>query len=143
MKETRGRVNVAAVTWKFFEIRDGEKKAQVLLDHRFAGEPPMDALPHIGWFGVWCREDPKGAYWSPTEAPVLDALEEDLIQLAEKHGNGWAVYLRRYATPGLREFVTSASCRGDLPRCTNAFVSSMLLANHEANLTIEHALCER
>jgi hypothetical protein len=104
------------VTWKFFEIRDGEKKAQVLLDHRFAGEPPMDALPHIGWFGVWCREDPKGAYWSPTEAPILDALEEDLIQLAEKHGNGWAVYLRRYATPGLREYYFYFGDGADLGR---------------------------
>lgn len=92
------------MTWKFFEVRNGDKKAQVLLDHRFAGEPPMAALPNIGWFGVWCRESPGGAYWAPQEAPALDALEEDLIALAEKHGNGWAVYLRRHATPGLREY---------------------------------------
>ena len=92
------------MTWKFFEVRTGEKKAQVLLDHRFAGAPPSEALPNIGWFGVWCRESPGGAYWSPTEAPALDALEEDLIALAEKFGNGWAVYLRRHATPGLREY---------------------------------------
>lgn len=104
MKPGRGRANLAFVTWKFFEIRDGDKKAQVLLDHRFAGEPPSEALPNIGWFGVWCKEDPKGAYWSPHEAPLLDALEEDLIKLAEQFGNGWAVYLRRYATPGLREY---------------------------------------
>ena len=92
------------MTWKFFEVRTGDKKAQVLLDHRFAGAPPSDSLPNIGWFGVWCQEDPRGAYWAPTEAPALDALEEDLIALAEKFGNGWAVYLRRHATPGLREY---------------------------------------
>lgn len=92
------------MTWKFFEIRNGDEKAQVLLDHRFAGEPPSDALPNIGWFGVWCKNDPRGAYWDPAEAAALDALEEDLIALAEQFGNGWAVYLRRHATPGLREY---------------------------------------
>ena len=92
------------MTWKFFETRDGDGKAQVLLDHRFDEAPPTEALPNLAWFGVWCNGAPLGAYWSPTEAPVLDALEADLIRLAEQHGNGWAVYLRRYATPGLREY---------------------------------------
>jgi hypothetical protein len=92
------------MSWKFFEIRNGEKKAQVLFDHRFSGEMPTDSLPHVGWFGVWCQEDPGGAYWSPHEADRLDALEADLIALAEQHGNGWAVYVRRYATPGVREY---------------------------------------
>lgn len=93
------------MTWKFFEVRVGEKKSQVLLDDRFtSGERPMEALPNIGWFGVWCKEDPKGAYWAPQEADALDALEEDLIKLAEQFGNGWAVYLRRHASPGLREY---------------------------------------
>ncbi len=93
------------MTWKFFEVRRGEgKKAQVLLDHRFAGSAPVAELPNIGWFGVYCREPARGAYWSPTEAPALDALEEDLIALAEKFGNGWSVYLQRHSTPGLREY---------------------------------------
>lgn len=68
------------MTWKFFETRDGDGKAQVLLDHRFAGAPPTAVLPNIAWFGVWCNEASQGAYWSPTEAPVLDAIEADLIR---------------------------------------------------------------
>ena len=92
------------MTWKFFEVRLGDKKSQVLLDDRFASEPPTESLPNIGWFGVWCKEDPRGAYWAPQEASALDALEQDLIALAEQFGKGWAVYLRRHASPGLREY---------------------------------------
>ena len=34
----------------------------------------------------------------------MDAIESDLIRLCGAFGNGWAVYVRRLATPGLREY---------------------------------------
>jgi hypothetical protein len=92
------------MTWKFFEAKADGQRAQILIDPRFSGNMPTAQLPNVAWFGVWCREDPGGAYWSPQEAPSLDAIEQDLLGLCEKHGNGWAVYVRRYATPGVREY---------------------------------------
>lgn len=92
------------MSWKFFEAKAGQDRAQILIDLQFGGQMPTEQLPHLAWFGVWCKEDPKGAFWSPHEAPRLDAIEEDLIKLVEAHGNGWAVYVRRYATPGVREY---------------------------------------
>jgi hypothetical protein len=113
-RQYTGGGSIFCMTWKFFEIRAGDTKAQVLLDHRFAGSLPTAALPTIAWFGVWCNEAPQGAYWSPTEAPVLDAIEADLIHLVETHGHGWAVYVRRYATPGLREYYFYCGAGADM-----------------------------
>lgn len=109
------------MTWKFYEIRTGDqKKAQALLDDRFDGAAPSDSLPNLGWVGIWCRQPVGGAYWSPAEAPILDAMEEDLIALAEKFGHGWAVYLRRLATPGVREYYFYFGGDADLRAMTDA-----------------------
>ncbi len=124
--------NLPAMAWRFYEIRSGEKRMQVLLDNRFADEMPTAQLRDLAWFGVWCREDPGGAYWSPNEAPKLDELEEDLIALTEKHGNGWAVYLRRHATPGVREYYFYFGSGADLSKV------AVLLRERHAGYRIEY-----
>jgi hypothetical protein len=35
---------------------------------------------------------------------MLDKIENDLLQLVSEYGHGWAVYTRRVATAGLREY---------------------------------------
>ena len=41
--------------------------------------------------------------WS-SEKKALDAVEEDLVRLCGQAGHGWAVYVLRIATRGLREY---------------------------------------
>jgi len=55
---------------------------------------------------VWCLlfNRSAGGFWNPEETPQLDAIETDLIKLCDQHGNGWAAYVQRLDTPGLREY---------------------------------------
>lgn len=98
------------------------KKAQVLLDTQFAGQPlPSEQLPNIMWLGVWNQMDPCGALWHPDEAPRLEKLEESLVKTLEQFGNGWAVYVRRVATEGMREYYVYYGDAAKLSRAAVVF----------------------
>jgi hypothetical protein len=75
-----------------------------MVDDRFAADPPVDQLSHLAWFGVFCAKAPGAGLWDAGEGAQLDAIEDDLIQLCERHGNGRAAYIHRLDTPGLREY---------------------------------------
>lgn len=92
------------MTWQLFDTQLDGKPTQVLLDDRFVGAAPADALPNLASFAVWCQRDPGDMYWHPDESMALDALESDLIGLADRFGNGWVVYVRRLVTSGYREY---------------------------------------
>jgi hypothetical protein len=85
-----------------FEVQD--KPANALLDTQFAETVPSEKLPNVAWFGVYFKQPPGGVWWRRFEQPKLDAIEGDLIRLCGAFGNGWAVYVRRLETPGLREY---------------------------------------
>jgi hypothetical protein len=38
------------------------------------------------------------------KGPRLDRIENDLLRLCGVHGNGWAAYVQRLDTPGIREY---------------------------------------
>ena len=80
------------------------RPAQVLIDDRFRASLPVRELPRLGWFGVYCRHDPGSSYWHPDETESLDTIERDLIRLCEQYGRGWAVYVMRIDTRGIREY---------------------------------------
>jgi hypothetical protein len=80
------------------------RSAQILLDDRFKRSAPIRDLPRLARFGVYCQRAPGAAFWDPEETDRLDAVEDDLIRLCEHHGQGWAAYVLRIATPGIREY---------------------------------------
>jgi hypothetical protein len=90
--------------WTHYQFEIEGKPACALLDTQFARQAPTEQLPNVAWFGVYCRLPAGGAHWDPNEQPVLDAIEDDLIRLCSYFGNGWAVYVRRLDTQGLREY---------------------------------------
>src|SRR5262245_24950238 len=92
------------MSWTYYKFEIQDKPAGALLDTQFSGGPPKDQLPNVAWFGVHCRLPAGAGFWDPKEESDLDALESDLIQLCSSFGNGWAVYVRRLDTPGLREY---------------------------------------
>ncbi len=106
--------------WHYYTTTLEGRRVGVQLDDSFAASPPSEALPNLGWFGVYCRLDPGSAYWHPDETPELDAIEGNLIRLCELVGSGYAVYVRRLDTHGIREyyiyFGASADLAGVLPR---------------------------
>jgi hypothetical protein len=80
------------------------KPAHMMVDDRFRENPPVSQLPHLAWFGVFCGKAPDTGFWDPQEGSQLDAIEERLLTLCGVHGNGWAVYVQRLDTRGLREY---------------------------------------
>lgn len=90
--------------WKHRLTQIDKRPAQVLVDDRFRSAAPVSQLPRLGWFGVYCRHDAGNGFWHPDEAASLDAIERDLIRLCGQLGNGWAVYVMRIDTRGIREY---------------------------------------
>jgi hypothetical protein len=92
------------MAWRTALLNFDGKPGHTMVDDRFAGSAPMDQLPHLGWFGLYCAKPPGAGFWDPTEGDQLDAAEKELIGLCHRHGNGWAAYVHRLDTPGLREY---------------------------------------
>ena len=92
------------MTWRTYLCEISDKSALVLIEDRFADQFPVDELPLLSWFGVYCNKPTEGAFWNPDETNLLDRLENDLLKLSEQFGHGWAVYVFRLATTGIREY---------------------------------------
>ena len=92
------------MAWLNFITKMNGRPAQILIDEQFRASAPITQLPRLAWFGVYCRRHPGNGFWHEDEAETLDALEDDLIRLCGQFGRGWAVYVARLATPGIREY---------------------------------------
>ena len=92
------------MTWQTALLNIDGKPTHSMLDDRFEPDPPVDQLPHLAWFGIFCATDPGDHLWNPDEGAQLDAIEDDLLRLCDLHGSGWATYVQRLDTRGLREY---------------------------------------
>ena len=104
------------MAWETIQTRVGEKPAIVLVDRRFATQAPVAELTRLCWVGIWCATSPGDHLWNPAEAAILDAIEDDLLILADQFGHGWAAYVLRICTRGIREFYFYAGTDADLAR---------------------------
>jgi hypothetical protein len=102
------------MAWRHYTCEISGKPASVLIDERFAHQYPVKELPKLSWFGVYCNQPTGGAFWNPEEADALDLIENNLIKLSETFGHGWAVYVLRIATPGIREYYLYHAEQADL-----------------------------
>jgi Family of unknown function (DUF695) len=102
------------MAWDSYLTHVAGRPALVLLDRSFASTPPAAQLPRLAWFGVWTRLPAGGAFWDPAEADALDDIEAALLDLAGQLAKGWGVYVRRLATPGLREYYLYTAAHVDL-----------------------------
>ena len=92
------------MTWRAKVLQIAGRLAHSMVDDRFKVAPPGLHMPHLAWFGVYCRIDPGTAFWNPLEQPKLDAIELELIALCDQFAGGQAAYLHRLDTRGLREY---------------------------------------
>lgn len=92
------------MAWKVY-TRDVEgNQAQILVDDSFDWTAPVPNLTNLTVISIFCRQQPETTLWHPDEAEALDNLEERLINFAEDNGHGWAVYVLRMASYGVREY---------------------------------------
>ena len=67
------------MAWRTKLLNFGGKLGHTMVDDRFAANPPVDQLPHLAWFGVYCAKAPGGGLWDLSEGSQLDAIEGDLL----------------------------------------------------------------
>ncbi|HEY9103141.1 DUF695 domain-containing protein [Chitinimonas sp.] len=85
------------------KLKDG--LSHVMVDDRFAQVAPLEELGQLNWFGVWFKETPpEGALLHPDEEAAFAELERALVEMAERHANGWAVFCLRVLSYGIAEF---------------------------------------
>jgi hypothetical protein len=101
--------------WHHIETELDGRPAQLLLDDRFRDSAPVRELPGLAWFCVHCRNPPDIGYWDDAESETLEKIEDDLIELCSRFGKGWAVYVLRIATRGLREYFVYYGGDAELP----------------------------
>lgn len=93
------------MAWHQNQIQLKDRLAHVLVDGRFADTAPITALPCINWFGVWCRENvSEDEFISVKEEDAMSTIERQLIEIAGKKADGWAVYCIRLMSRGLAEY---------------------------------------
>ena len=113
------------MTWSQRQTEISGKPASILIDDRFRAEAPVAELPWLVWFGIYCRLDYGRVFWHPGETEMLDLIERELIGLCGTFGHGWAVYVMRVDTPGIREYYfyrgKNAVLENVLPGLQNAY----------------------
>jgi hypothetical protein len=108
------------MAWTHYSCEISGKPASVLIDERFAPQFPIRELPRLSWFGVYCNQPTGRAFWNPEETDDLDRIETDLIKLSETFGHGWAVYVLRVATHGVREYYVYHADQAELSKVFSA-----------------------
>ncbi|GAB3252168.1 DUF695 domain-containing protein [Chitinimonas naiadis] len=79
--------------------------SHIMVDSRFADTAPLEELACLNWFGVWFKQTPtEDTLLHPDEVADFAELERALIETAERHANGWAVYGVRVLSYGIAEF---------------------------------------
>ena len=100
--------------WSQHVTRLDERPVLILIDEGYWSRAPIPELPRLAWFAVYTRHDPGGAFWHPDETGSLNAVENDLIQLCGLFGRGWAVYVLRIASRGIREYFVYCGDKSEL-----------------------------
>lgn len=93
-----------AMSWVHYQFQIQNKTATALIDKQFAEIQPAFKIPNLAWFGVYFQKPNSSGWWKRSEESKLDDIERDLIKLCSSFSNGWAVYVRRLETLGLREY---------------------------------------
>ena len=104
------------MAWIHQTVQVKGRPTQALIDDQFRAAAPVKELPNLFWIGVWCRMPAGAGLWDPTETEALDRLENNLIALCDELARGWAVYVRRLATPGIREYYFYAGDHAELAK---------------------------
>jgi hypothetical protein len=60
------RYAVTFMTWRHYLCELLDKPASVLIDDRFVDQLPLNELPRLSWFGVYCNEPTEGRSGIPT-----------------------------------------------------------------------------
>ncbi|WP_179958246.1 DUF695 domain-containing protein [Chitinimonas arctica] len=93
------------MAWLTSIRQHADRITHVLIDDRFAGNPPAEALPCLNWFAIWFAETPPAnALIAAQEEAAFEQVQRSLVDLAQQHADGWAVYGLRVMSYGIAEY---------------------------------------
>ena len=96
------------MTWRTYETEiEGESgpiPAIVMVDDRLLGDAPISGVTRRIRVAVRTQLPPGGALCDPAETEQLEEIEDSLLGITHEMAHGWAVYVLRICTPGLREY---------------------------------------
>jgi hypothetical protein len=90
--------------WQLHDLAQDGNPVQLLLEDRFQDNLPGAELPRLSRLRVWFAQAPEDYFWHPDESAKIDQIEDDLMRLAEQHGDGWAVFVHRRAERGFFDY---------------------------------------
>jgi hypothetical protein len=105
-------------SWTHYNCKIQDKPAQVLVNLEIRTSVPDLQRTTLLWIGVYCRMNPEGAFWNPSETEALDRVEDHLIRTVTTSIN--AAYVLRIATPGIREYYFYANSDTGFSDCVVA-----------------------
>lgn len=92
------------MAWGTYTSKINDKLAQVLINSSYENKAPVKELLLLFWVGVYCQMPSNQDFHNLKETQKLDEIEDNLIKLCGRYGNGWAVYTHRIGTAGIREY---------------------------------------
>ena len=88
------------MAWQLHELQHDGKPVQLMLEDRFRNDLPGAELPRLIRIRVSFAQAPTDYFWNPDESPEIDQIEDDLLRLADQHGDGWVVFVQRRTESG-------------------------------------------
>jgi hypothetical protein len=111
------------MSWVTYTCKINNRPAQILIDSGFDNEAPIIELPLLFWVGVYCQMPPGQRFHNPEETQKLDEIEDNLLKLCGRYGNGWVVFTHRIGTSGIREYYIYHGHQADLNKAVEVLKS--------------------
>ena len=92
------------MAWQLHDLLESGKPVQLMLEDRFRNDLPGAELPRLVRLRVNFIQPAEDYYWHPDESAKIDDIEDQLLQLADQHGEGWVVFVQRRAEAGCLDF---------------------------------------
>lgn len=121
------------MAWQLHELQRDGKPVQWMLEDRFRNDLPGDELPRLMTIRVGFAQTPADYFWHPDESAEIDQIEDDLLRLANQHGDGWVVFVQRRTESGFMDYFFYAGETARLDRV----VADLAASHAKQRFTIE------
>jgi hypothetical protein len=93
------------MSWQRKDIRIAGRRAELEIDLRFRETAPIQELPELHRVAIHCRTPVHRDEFIPqAEKPELLEAEKQLLEIANRRANGWAVQAMRVVSAGSVEY---------------------------------------
>ncbi len=96
------------MTWRTYEteieVEGRPSRARVKVDDGLLADAPITGVTRRMRVRVHNTLPAGDGYWAPEEEQALADVDGSLLKMTSDLGHGWAVYVLRICTPGIRDY---------------------------------------